>query len=51
MAIETIYLRNLLGTMGLPQVDNTAVFEDNKAFIEWVNHVIGGRERAKHIDI
>jgi hypothetical protein len=25
--------------------------EDNTACIEWGNHVIGGRERAKHIDI
>ena len=51
MAIEIIYLRNLLGNMRLPQLDNTAVFEDNTACIEWANHVIGGRERAKHIDI
>ena len=51
MAIEIIYLRNLLANMRLPQVDNTAVFEDNTACIEWSNHVMGGRERAKHIDI
>ncbi len=51
MAIETIYLRNLLGNMGLPQGDTTAVFEDKTACIEWANRVIGGRERAKHIDI
>ena len=51
MGIETIYLRNLLGNMGLPQGDNTPVFEDNTACIEWANHVIGGRERPKHIDI
>ena len=24
---------------------------DNTACIEWGNHIIGGRERAKHIDI
>ena len=36
----------------------TPVYEDNTAFIEWTNNVIasdspliGGRERAKHIDI
>ena len=51
MAIEIIYLRNLLANMRLPQLDNTAVFEDNTACIEWSNHVMGGRERAKHIDI
>ena len=51
MAIEIIYLRNLLSNMRLPQKDNTAVFEDNTACIEWSNHVMGGRERAKHIDI
>ncbi len=27
------------------------VNEDNMACIEWGNNVIGGRERAKHIDI
>jgi hypothetical protein len=28
------------------------VYEDNTACIEWGNHIIiGGRERAKHIDI
>ena len=51
MAIEMIYLRNLLANMGLPQEDYTEVFEDNTACIEWSNHVLGGRERAKHIDI
>ncbi len=29
----------------------TPVYEDNSACIEWGNNVIGGRERAKHIDI
>jgi hypothetical protein len=37
--------------MGLPQEDDTPVYEDNTACIEWGNHIIGGRERAKHIDI
>ena len=27
------------------------MYEDNTACIEWGNHVIGGRERAKHINI
>ena len=27
------------------------MFENNTACIEGANHVIGGRERAKHIDI
>ncbi len=27
------------------------MYEDNTASIEWGNNVIGGRERAKHIDI
>ena len=27
------------------------VYEDYTACIEWGNHVIGGRERAEHIDI
>jgi hypothetical protein len=53
MAIEIIYLCNLpvLGNMGLQQGDNTVVFEDNTACMEWSNHVISGREHAKHIDI
>jgi hypothetical protein len=51
MAIEIIYLRNLLRNMGFPQNDDTPVYEDNTACIEWGNHIIGGRERAKHIDI
>jgi hypothetical protein len=51
MAIEMIYLRNLLANMGLPQEDYTEVFEDKTACIEWSNHVLGGRERAKHIQV
>ena len=27
------------------------MYEDNTVCIEWRNHVTGGRERAKHIDI
>ena len=37
--------------MSLPQEDDTPVYEDNTAGIERGNHIIGGRERAKHIDI
>ncbi len=51
ITIEIIYLRNLIRNMGLPQEDDTPVYEDNTACIEWGNHIIGGRERAKHIDI
>jgi hypothetical protein len=51
MAVETIYLRGLLLNMRLPEDDDTPIFEDNAACIEWANHVMGGRERAKHIDI
>ena len=43
MAIEVLYIRNLLENMGFVQATNTPVYEDNAA-----NHVIGGRERAKH---
>jgi hypothetical protein len=42
MAIEIIYLCNLLGNMGLQQGDNTVVFEDNTVCIEWLNCVICG---------
>ena len=50
-ATEVIYLRHLLENMGFAQTTPTPVFEDNTACIEWGNNVIGGRERAKHIDI
>ena len=44
---------NLLSNMGFPgpEEPNTPVYEDNTACIEWGNHVVGGRERAKHINI
>jgi hypothetical protein len=53
MAIKIIYLRNLLSNMDFPEEPNTPVYagEDNTACIECGNHVIGGRESAKHIDI
>ena len=50
IGIEMIYLQNLLSSVGHPQEDYTEVFWDNTACIEWSNHVLGGRERAKHID-
>ena len=50
-ATEILYLRNLLESMGFNQHAPTPVYEDNTACIEWGNNVIGGRERAKHIDI
>ncbi len=40
-----------LERMGFAQECPTAGCEDNTACIEWGNNVIGGRERAKHIDI
>jgi hypothetical protein len=51
IAVEIIYLRNLIRNMGLPQEDDTPVYEDNTACIEWGNHITDGRERAKQIDI
>jgi hypothetical protein len=50
-ATEVLYIRNLLDSMGFAQASPTPVYEDNTACIEWGNNVIGGRERAKHIDI
>ena len=46
-----LYLRNLLEHLGFAQQAPTPVYELNTACIEWGNHVIGGRERANHIDI
>ncbi len=50
-ATEVLYLRNLLDSMCFAQASPTPVYEDNIACIEWENNIIGGRERAKHIDI
>ena len=50
-AKEVIYLRSLLRHMGFGQDAPTTVYGDNTACIEWGNNIIGGRERAKHIDI
>ena len=49
--VDVLFLRNLLELMGFAQECPTSVFEDNTACIEWGNNVIGGRERAKHIDV
>ena len=51
---EILYLCKLQERMGFAQTSPTPVYEDNShntACIEWGNNVIGGRERAKHIDI
>ncbi len=53
-ATEVSYLRFLLDGLGLAQDRPTQIYEDNSACIEWgptVGQLIGGRERAKHIDI
>ena len=50
-AAEVLYLRYLLHELGFAQQKPTPIYEDNSACIEWGNNVIGGRERAKHIDI
>ena len=47
---EVLYLRDLLRRLGFGQKKPTPIYEDNAACIEWGNNVIGGRERAKHID-
>jgi hypothetical protein len=49
-AREVLYLRYLLERLDFAQQKPTPVYEDNSACIEWGNNVIGGRERAKHID-
>lgn len=51
IAKELIYLRRLYINLGFSLRAPTPVGEDNSACIEWTNYVIGGRERAKHIDL
>jgi hypothetical protein len=48
---EILYLRALLERLDIAQKAPIPVYEDNTACIEWGNNVIGGHERAKHIDI
>ncbi len=48
---EILYLRVLLERHGLAQKMPTPVYADNTSCIKWGNIVIGGLERAKHIDI
>ncbi len=48
---EVLYLRDLLHCLGFTQKRPTPIYEDNTACIEWGNNVLGGRERAKHMDI
>ena len=48
---DIIHMRSLLHSMGFAQLEATPVHDDNTACIEWGNNIIGGRERAKHIDI
>ncbi len=50
-ATEFLYIRNLLENISFAEQKPIPVYEDNTACIEWGNNVIGGRERAKHIDI
>jgi hypothetical protein len=50
-AVEVIYPRYLLRSMGFAPRKRTPVYEDNNACIEWGNSIIGSRECAKHIDI
>jgi len=53
IAKELIYLRGLCTNLGIPPRALTPVGEDNSECIEWTNYtdIIGGRERAKHIDL
>jgi hypothetical protein len=51
MAIEIINLLNLFENMGFWEKPDTPVYEDNTVCMCGGNHVIGGHERAKHIDI
>ncbi len=51
-ALEVLYLRSLLERLDFAQEKPTPICEDNPACIEWGNNnVIGGRGRAKNIDI
>ena len=48
---EAIWLGDLIRALCFSRPGPTPLFEDNTACNEWGNNVIGGRERAKLIDI
>jgi hypothetical protein len=48
---EVLYLHKPFERMGFAQTSPMPVYEDNTACIDWGNNLIGGRERAKYIDI
>jgi hypothetical protein len=51
-ATEVLYLRNLPESMRFAQPSPTPLYEDTTAcIVELGSNVIGGRERAKRIDI
>ncbi len=47
MAIEILYLCNLLETLEFSQALETLVYEDNTACIKWVNHLLSGRTTSR----
>ena len=51
MVQEVIYTRRLLEKLGFPQSDPTRIYEDNTTCIKWAGGVVGGSDRAKHIDL
>jgi hypothetical protein len=51
IAVEIIYLHSLLKNMVFQQADDTPVYKDNTACIEWGYHKIGRCERTRHVDI
>jgi hypothetical protein len=48
---EVIYIRKLLTNLGFPQRNATEIGEDNRTCIAWSEGSVGGRVRAKHIDL
>ncbi len=49
--LSTVASLRVTGTRVRRNIAGGAPYEDNTACIEWGNHVIGGRERAKNIDL
>jgi hypothetical protein len=48
---EVLYLQALLHSLGFTQKKPTHIYENSTGCIKWGNYVIGGWERAKHINI
>jgi hypothetical protein len=51
MMQDVIYIRRFLDNLGFPQTHPTSVCEDDRTCVAWSGGSVGGRDRAKQIDL